>query len=61
LTVFLKVLEKQQEAPLSAGFVAQKVGSRSCGSGSKKRYRRVKTVAAALAGECQDAALDDLI
>jgi len=27
LTLFLKVIEKQQEAPISIGFVAQKLGS----------------------------------
>jgi hypothetical protein len=27
LTLFLKVIEKQQESPISIGFVAQKLGS----------------------------------
>jgi len=50
LTLFLKVLEKQQEAPISTGFVAQKVGSRICGSGRKGNYWQEMTTANGLKG-----------
>jgi len=48
LTLFLKVLEKQQEAPVSTGFFAQKVGSRIGGSGKRMNSSRGKAAAAAM-------------
>jgi hypothetical protein len=62
LTLFLKVLEKQQEAPLSTGFGAQKLGSRNAAPGEPGGTGSAGTGvcrAAAEAGELQQAPDDN--
>jgi hypothetical protein len=61
LTLFLKVLEKQQEALLSAGFVAQKVGSRTGDPGGEKHGRRVIKAVAVTSGRCRAIASGSLM
>jgi hypothetical protein len=58
LTLFLKVLEKQQEAPLSTGFGAQKLGSPNAAPGVSGESGATGTGVdspAAEAGELQQA------